>query len=197
MDALFADPATKEDTLGIKPLTKSPKSCDPMTGTSFIREKMPADITTIYKLYGERVFRYTLRMLHNRAEAEDITAEVFYRVADRIKELRSSAAFNTWLFRIARNLCIDRLRRVKLQNLPSELETSSPEDAIELNVAVHEALMSLPVRYREPLILCDMEGFSAKDAAALLCITVPTLKSRLSRGRRAMRERVRALGYIG
>src|ERR1700761_2678011 len=79
-------------------------------------------LAAIYDLYGERIFRYAYRMLGNRADAEDATAETFLRVLRRSAELREDAAFRTWIFRIARNLCIDRLRQHKLMELPPDAQ---------------------------------------------------------------------------
>jgi RNA polymerase sigma-70 factor (ECF subfamily) len=144
----------------------------------------------IYELYGERIFRYTYRMLGNRSDAEDATAETFLRVLRRAAELRADGAFRTWLFRIARNLCIDKLRQHKLMELPPDAQQSGAEDRHTLRVAVHQALNDLPIEYRDPLVLCDLEEMSAKEAAVVLQISVPALKSRLYRGRRALRDKL-------
>jgi RNA polymerase sigma-70 factor (ECF subfamily) len=144
----------------------------------------------LYELYGERIFRYTYRMLGNRSDAEDATAETFLRVLRRSSELRADGAFRTWLFRIARNLCIDKLRQHKLMELPPDAQYSGGEDKTTLRVAVHQALNDLPIEYRDPLVLCDLEDMSAKEAAAVLQISVPALKSRLYRGRRALRDKL-------
>lgn len=150
----------------------------------------PAAIGAIYELYGERIFRYTFRMLNNRADAEDATAETFLRVIRRSRDLRADGAFRTWLFRIARNLCIDKLRQHQLLELPQDASYGSGEEKAALRVAVRQALSDLPKDYREPLILCDLEDISAREAADVLGISVPALKSRLYRGRRALRERL-------
>lgn len=152
----------------------------------------PAAIGAIYELYGERIFRYTFRMLNNRADAEDATAETFLRVIRRSRDLRADGAFRTWLFRIARNLCIDKLRQHQLLELPQDASYGSGEEKATLRVAVRQALSDLPKDYREPLILCDLEDISAREAADVLGISVPALKSRLYRGRRALRERLGA-----
>lgn len=146
----------------------------------------------LYELYGERIFRYAFRMLGNRTDAEDATAETFLRVLRRSSELRADGAFRTWLFRITRNLCIDRMRQHKLLELPPDAQYGSPEDKTTLRVTVQQALADLPADYREPLILCDLEDVSAKEAAEILKITVPALKSRLYRGRRALRDKLGA-----
>ncbi|MBS1719132.1 MAG: sigma-70 family RNA polymerase sigma factor [Armatimonadetes bacterium] len=144
----------------------------------------------IYEIYGERIFRYTYRMLGNRSDAEDATAETFLRVLRRSNELRADGAFRTWLFRIARNLCIDRLRQHKLIELPPDAQYSGGEDRTAIRVTVHQALSELPVEYREPLVLCDLEDMAAREAAEMLEISVPALKSRLYRGRRALRDKL-------
>jgi RNA polymerase sigma-70 factor (ECF subfamily) len=129
-------------------------------------------------------------MLNNRSDAEDATAETFLRVIRRSADLRADGAFRTWLFRIARNLCIDKLRQHTLLELPMDASYGPGEDRTALRVAVRQALEDLPADYREPLILCDLEEVSARDAADVLGISVPALKSRLYRGRKALRDKL-------
>lgn len=155
-----------------------------------LSEGDPSALGGIYELYGERIFRYTFRMLGNRTDAEDATAETFLRVLRRSAELRADGAFRTWLFRIARNLCIDKLRQHKLMELPPDAQYSGAEERATLRVTVQQALADLPLEYREPLIYCDLEDLSAKEAADILNISVPALKSRLYRGRRALRDKL-------
>lgn len=144
----------------------------------------------LYDIYGERIFRYAYRMLGNRSDAEDATAETFLRVLRRSNELRADGAFRTWLFRITRNLCIDKMRQHRLLELPPDAQYSMGEERTTLKLAVHQALSELPMEYREPLTLCDLEDMSAKEAADVLNISVPALKSRLYRGRRALRDKL-------
>ncbi|HRF60454.1 MAG TPA: sigma-70 family RNA polymerase sigma factor [Fimbriimonadaceae bacterium] len=150
----------------------------------------PAALGGLYEIYGERIFRYAFRMLGNRSDAEDATAETFLRVLRRSNELRADAAFRTWLFRIARNLCIDRMRQHRLLELPNDAHDNGTEERTALKITVQQALSDLPADYREPLILCDLEDISAKEAADILKISVPALKSRLYRGRRALRDKL-------
>ncbi len=150
----------------------------------------PAALGGLYEMYGERIFRYTYRMLGNRTDAEDATAETFLRVLRRSAELRADGAFRTWLFRIARNLCIDKLRQHKLMELPADAQYSGGEEKTTLRVTVQQALADLPVEYRDPLVLCDLEDLPAREAAEVLQISVPALKSRLYRGRRALRDKL-------
>ncbi len=150
----------------------------------------PSALGGLYEMYGERIFRYCFRMLGNRSDAEDATAETFLRVLRRSNELRADGAFRTWLFRIARNLCIDKMRQHKLLELPIDAQIGGGEERATLKITVQQALTDLPTEYREPLILCDLEDISAKEAAEVLKISVPALKSRLYRGRRALRDKL-------
>jgi RNA polymerase sigma-70 factor (ECF subfamily) len=158
-----------------------------------LAEGDPEALGGLYSMYGERIFRYAYRMLNNRSDAEDATAETFLRVLRRSAELRADGAFRTWLFRIARNLCIDRLRQQKLLELPPDAQYSGSEERSTLRVTVYQALEQLPREYQDPLVLCDLEDHSAKEAAEILEISVPALKSRLYRGRRALRDKLGSL----
>lgn len=150
----------------------------------------PNALGGIYEMYGERIFRYTYRMLGNRSDAEDATAETFLRVLRRSAELRADGAFRTWLFRIARNLCIDKMRQHKLMELPADAQYAGGEEKATLRITIQQALSDLPTEYREPLVLCDLEDMAAREAAEVLKISVPALKSRLYRGRRALRDKL-------
>jgi RNA polymerase sigma-70 factor, ECF subfamily len=150
----------------------------------------PNALGGIYEMYGERIFRYTYRMLGNRSDAEDATAETFLRVLRRSAELRADGAFRTWLFRIARNLCIDKMRQHKLMELPADAQYSGGEEKATLRITIQQALSDLPTEYRDPLVLCDLEDMAAREAAEVLKISVPALKSRLYRGRRALRDKL-------
>ncbi|MFQ3676580.1 MAG: sigma-70 family RNA polymerase sigma factor [Fimbriimonadaceae bacterium] len=158
-----------------------------------LAEGDPSALGAIYQIYGERIYRYTFRMLGNRSDAEDATAETFYRVLRRSSDLKADGAFRTWLFRIARNLCIDRLRQHKLMELPQDAHDHGSEERATLRVTLEQALADLPIEYRHPLVLCDMQDMPAREAADVLNISVPALKSRLYRGRRALRDKLGAL----
>jgi len=158
-----------------------------------LAEGDPTALGQIYEIYGERIFRFTFRLLGNRSDAEDATAETFLRVLRRSADLRADGAFKTWLFRIARNLCIDKLRQHRLMELPLETPIEGAEEHSALKVTVHAALGQLPREYQEPLVLCDLEDYSAQEAADILDISVPALKSRLYRGRRALRDKLGSL----
>jgi RNA polymerase sigma-70 factor (ECF subfamily) len=150
--------------------------------------QLPLTPETLLEMYGERIFRYCYKMLGNRTEAEDATAETFLRVLRNVKKIRADGAFRTWLYRIARNFCIDKMRQRKLSELPENTPTACPDDKVALKVTVHAALALLPKEYREAVTLRDLEQLPSREAAEVLEISEPALKSRLYRGRRVLRD---------
>ena len=133
--------------------------------------------------------------LGDAVEAEDVAQETMlkaWRQAPRWTP--GKARFDTWLHRVALNLCYDRLRRRR--EIPTDTPPDRPDEgpapdrgllAAETGVRVTAALKRLPDRQREAIVLCHYQELSNIDAAALMEISVEALESLLSRGRRALR----------
>jgi RNA polymerase sigma-70 factor, ECF subfamily len=151
---------------------------------------------TLVRKHLPRMTAIGRRMLSNAAEAEDVAQEVFLRVwreAPRWKE--GQAKFETWMHRVALNLCYDRLRRRREITDPdaglllADPAMSAPDiiQARQRAAAVRDALATLPERQRAAIVLCHYQELSNIDAAAALEVSVDALESLLSRGRRALR----------
>ncbi|MGE3143254.1 MAG: RNA polymerase sigma factor [Hyphomonadaceae bacterium] len=137
------------------------------------------------------------RMLGDPVEAEDVAQEVFLRVWREAPRWQPGAAkFETWMHRVALNLCYDRLRRRRETPDPDAGvavadPTPSAQDAWlarQRAAKVHAAVQSLPERQRAAIALCHFQEMSNIDAAAALEISVDALESLLARGRRALKS---------
>ncbi|GIV18703.1 MAG: RNA polymerase subunit sigma-24 [Armatimonadota bacterium] len=147
-------------------------------------------VETLFWRYADAVLAYATRLLGNRTDAEEVLSEVFLRAFEGCMGYRAEGTFQAWLFRIARNCCIDRLRQPRLLRLEDSGEPVQGDDTaeIELRVAVQRALQRLPEEYRTVLLLCDVEEFTAKEVAEILGRSVPSVKGMLYRARAALRD---------
>ena len=136
------------------------------------------------------------RILGDRAEAEDVAQEVFVRLLVKVPNWEpGGAALRTWLSRVAINLCIDRRRAKRttpLDDLPEPRDPTADEAVVarrfDMARKVRAALHKLPERQSIALALVYYQGFSNREAANILKVSVDALESLLSRGRRAMKE---------
>ena len=136
------------------------------------------------------------RILGDRAEAEDVAQEVFVRLLAKVPNWEpGGAALRTWLSRVAINLCIDRRRAKRttpLDDLPEPRDPTAEEAVVarrfDMARKVRAALHKLPERQSIALALVYYQGFSNREAANILKVSVDALESLLSRGRRAMKE---------
>jgi len=142
-----------------------------------------------------RVLSLAERMLGDAAEAEDVAQETFLRVWRQAPKWRpGQARFDTWMHRVALNLCYDRLRRRReiITDDPPDVADEGPApdrglEAQDTGRRVGAALAKLPDRQREAVVLCHCQELGNIEAAAVMGVTVEALESLLSRGRRALR----------
>ena len=142
-----------------------------------------------------RIKALAARMLGDFAEAEDVAQETFLRAWKQAPTWREgSARFDTWLHRVAMNLCYDRLRRRRETPTAEPPEQADPGFApdrglIAADVArrVGDALQGLPERQREAVVLAHYQEMGNVAAAEVMGVSVEAMESLLSRGRRALR----------
>ena len=160
-------------------------------------------------LYKDKVFQVAYRMLGNVHEAQDVSQEAFLRAYINLESYDINRKFSTWIFRIATNLAIDRLRKKKPDfhledqvagtedlNYYSQIsgEDKLPEDQVvqqEMQEWIQQEIMMLPPKYRSAIILKYMEDLSLKEISEILNLPVATVKTRIHRGREALRKRLR------
>jgi len=159
--------------------------------------------------YGGRIYNLIRRMLGDPEEAKDVLQETFLNALRNLKNLRNGKNFAPWIFRIATNQSLMKLRQKKgypvksldeplidgEEELPRELTDSSLDPAEvfahrELKTIIDEAINSLPELYRAVLLLKDVEGFTSREVAKMLNLSTAAVKSRLLRGRLAVRRKL-------
>jgi RNA polymerase sigma-70 factor (ECF subfamily) len=178
----------------------------PVTGDEYwverVRQGDGAALEFLFRRYVNRVFGFAHATLRNREEAEEVVTDTFMRVFRFAAEVRGQGTFESWLLRIARNLCLDRLRRPSLLTLPLEefgdaARLSVPVDEMDraaLRCVVEQALDRLPEDYRVALILRDVQGLSAREAAEVVGKSETAFRSLHQRARRELRDRLGSIG---
>ena len=145
----------------------------------------------IFDVHRDRVFRHSLRLVDSWADADDAVVVAFLELWRRRRSVRLvDGSVLPWLLVTATNACRNisrssRRYRALLDRLPAP---GPAPDLSEYDPAVREAFRTLPRQHQEVLALCVLDGFSEADAARLLGIPVGTVKSRLSRARRRLRD---------
>lgn len=142
-----------------------------------------------------RVLSYAARLLGDGAEAEDVAQEAMLRLWRIAPDWRpGEARVSTWLFRVATNLCTDRLRRRRGQRLDSVPEPQDDTPGIEVRLlteararALQQALDALPDRQRQAVILRHLEGLSNPEIAQIMQISTEAVESLTARGKRALK----------
>ena len=175
-----------------------------------LRRGDPRAFEDLVIAHQHRVFGVALRMLGNRAEAEDLAQEVFLRVHRAIGEFRGEAKLSTWLHRIAVTRALNRLdlasEKVARASLPLEPQDEddsaapiaaladrgqSPLEALEAKELMRrlaDCLGKLPPAWRAVLALRDAESRSYEEIASLLQIALGTVRSRLARARLSLKD---------
>lgn len=164
-----------------------------------------ADSSAVAERYRAPIYRYVLRLVRDPARADGLTQETFLRVHQRLGELKAPAALESWLYRIATNLCYDRLRQREHRHpmLPltsPEAETIAadadeqqlrPDQLLEqgeMSDCVLQFLTQLPDAQREVILLHDLEARSGPEIAEQLGISLANVKIRLHRARVRLKQ---------
>ena len=159
--------------------------------------------------YADPVFAMSLRLIGDRAEAEDVAQEVFLRVHRALPAFKGEAKFSTWLYRITWNMCADWRRKNRRpgrtsSSLETEADQSDGRVDLEKKVIdgeeqafVQQALDGLDDIYRSVVILHYYQKLSYEQIASILEVPVKTVETRLYRARRQLRLRLEKIGQGG
>jgi RNA polymerase sigma-70 factor (ECF subfamily) len=147
--------------------------------------------TIIVRTYETPVYNYVLRLVNDRALAEDLTQEVFLRVYQGLPKFSLRSKFTTWLFQVTKNRVLDELRAnerrprltVALDDIPPLEVVDAPAERLEAIDAVWRSVRELNVDLKMALLLRDVVGLSYTEIADSLEITLATVKWRIYKGR--------------
>jgi RNA polymerase sigma-70 factor, ECF subfamily len=165
------------------------------------------DFQKIYSAYHPKILRYLSRLV-GADEAEDLVQEVFIKASLALPRFRGESSLSTWLYRIATNTATDQFRRTTRPNPRPNSSEDGNEDAFEKSICsqekpfpVEQQVVSnemgaciqryvdqLPESYRTVLVLSDMEGLSGREIAQVLGVSLETVKIRLHRARKRLRD---------
>ena len=162
--------------------------------------------------YEDKIFRLAYRFVRNETEAKEILQDTFLSVWRKLDTFKGDSQFGSWLYRVAANAALMRLRaqrrhpEVSTEELPVDyLDTyghlptqgenwaKRPDDELqsdELRRRIQKAVDDLPEIYRTVFLVRDVEGLSTEETAEVLQISVPTVKTRLHRARLALRDAI-------
>ena len=157
--------------------------------------------------HGDRVYRLAYRLCGNAHDAEDITQEAFIRVFRSLDRYKPGT-FEGWMHRIVTNLFLDSARRrgrIRFEALPEDAERvpgreRSPEQVISeetFDPVLQTALANLSPEYRAAVVLSDIEDLSYEEVGRILGVKMGTVRSRIHRGRAALRAELEAAGVTG
>ena len=172
---------------------------------------------TLVEKYKQPLFNFVFRTLRDEIETEDVAQNTFFQVWKSRARYERTAKFSTWLFTIARNLCLNEIRR-RSRHPADSLEETHPdhddqpsrqyedkkvflptETALhgELAQKIEEALAELPENQRTAILLCRQEELSYEEIAEVLDCSLSATKSLIHRGRETLKEKLKAYLQTG
>lgn len=175
-----------------------------------LRGREEGAVAELVSTYRHRILHMALRYLRNREDAEEVAQDVLVKVYQKIPEFRGDSALSSWIYRIAFNTVMSKLRSVRAVEVVAPANGSYLDDGAngtahddtpdrshladerilrrQMRDRLAQAMRALPPMYRVPIILRDLEGLSTEQASRLLSVKDETLKSRLHRGRLMLRR---------
>jgi len=173
----------------------------------------PGAFEALLRRHRAPLFTFLLRMLGERERAEDLAQETFLRIVKGAPAWEHRARFQTWLFTIARNLCVDQSRRDRFRRADSldaqgpgdepamvdsvpgrEIDPGRGAESARLRPVLQRALLSLPAEQREVFVLREQAGVPFREIAEIQCVNENTVKSRMRYALEGLRKALAAAG---
>ena len=197
------------------PPQTAPAAATPVSDEELVARARAKDFGAFEQLldrYEDKIFRLAYRFVRNETEAKEVLQDTFLSIWRKLDTFKGDSQFGSWLYRVAANTALMRLRaqrrhpEVSTEELPAgyldtfgalpptgENWAKRPDDELqsdELRRHIQSAVDSLPEIYRTVFTLRDVEGLSTEETAEILDISVPTVKTRLHRARIALRDTI-------
>lgn len=172
-----------------------------------LRQREAQAFATLFELYSDKIYRLALSLLKEEAAAEGVVQDAFLRLIKRLDQFEGRSGLGTWLYRIAYNLSVDRLRQRRPEvilddegedgRLPAPIHvvdwTQWPEQLLsdaEVTAELDKAIAALPEKFRVVFVLREVEGLSTEETAQITGLSLSATKVRLHRARLFLREQL-------
>ena len=207
--------ATNDPPAPPAPAAPPPTAAAPVSDEELVARARAKDFGAFEQLldrYEDKIFRLAYRFVRNETEAKEVLQDTFLSIWRKLDTFKGDSQFGSWLYRVAANTALMRLRaqrrhpEVSTEELPAgyldtfgalpptgENWAKRPDDELqsdELRRHIQSATDALPEIYRTVFLLRDVEGLSTEETAEILDISVPTVKTRLHRARIALRDTI-------
>jgi RNA polymerase sigma-70 factor (ECF subfamily) len=161
----------------------------------------PGSWEDVARTHGRKIYNFAYRLCGDPDDAADLVQEVLLRVRRGLADYRPGS-FDGWLWRITRNAFLDdvrKRRRRPTSPLPDEPDRMSgwsspgPDEvlaSLRFGEDIQKALLDLPLEFREAVVMCDVIGLSYEEIAVAVAAPIGTVRSRIHRGRKLLRERL-------
>ncbi len=193
-------------------MKKNVLSAEKVTDETLIARFQQGDVQAfdvLVRRYKDQLLNFVFRFVGNRVDAEDIVQETFLRVFKNKHYYKEIAKFSTWVYTIAGNLAKTELRRRKrrkvfsVSNFVNEERdfdipdsNRNPEKEVDGSIKddfIQKAIEKLPPKFKEVILLRDVQGFAYEEISQILSIPLGTVKSRVNRGRLKLQEDLKFL----
>lgn len=185
-------------------------AAEPQTDAELVARVKQGDGKAMDQLlarHENKIYRFGLRMCGNEDDARDVLQETLLAAFKNLGDFRGDSQLSTWLYQVARSFCIKQRRRregepTRLESMETHEVKAMPAETSALDAKAHArqvgqviqaAMNTLQADHREALVLRDVEGLSAEEAADVVGIEVGALKSRLHRARMALKQNLAAV----
>jgi RNA polymerase sigma-70 factor (ECF subfamily) len=167
-------------------------------GNSFAFEKL-------YNVYGKKLYNFAFNIIKNKEDAEGIVQNVFMKIWETRSEINTEQSFSGYIFRIARNMLINQLKKALTEKVYLNYLLTFPEETgfpveqeinfLELNMEIERLVNSLPEKRREIFLLSRNEGLTYKEIAEKLNISVNTVNTQISKSLEHIRDHLASKFY--